>query len=217
MAFSSVLGASSVIKPGVVTTATRPSSPFVGQMIYDTTLSQVLAYNGSAWIVQSGGLVRVYDAALSSTSVTADGIFTSAYSNYLLLMRYTTTGNNSISARLRASGTSNSSANYNQQSLSAVTTSPASALISSDTYIQFCTASNGDYKSSCVVNLFSPAVAEPTNFQITNNPSFTGYTAVRLYTWMGNHSIATAYDGIELFCAGTMAGTFAVYGYAKTV
>ena len=216
MAFSSVLGASSVVKPGVVTTATRPSSPFVGQLIYDTTVSTVLAWNGSAWI-GTGGLTRVYDAALSSTSVTADGIFTSAYSNYLLLMRYTTVGNNAIYARLRASGTSNSSANYNQQLLAATTTVPASALISSDTSIQFCTASYGDYKSSCVVNLFSPAVAEPTNFQITNNPSHTGYTAVRLYTWMGNHSVATAYDGIELFCAGTMAGTFAVYGYSKTV
>ena len=50
MAFSSVLGASSVIKPGVVTTATRPSSPYEGQAIYETDTDSLLVYNGTSWI-----------------------------------------------------------------------------------------------------------------------------------------------------------------------
>ena len=51
MPLSTVLGAQSLIKPGVCTTATRPASPYTGQAIYDTTLSQVLVYNGTAWVV----------------------------------------------------------------------------------------------------------------------------------------------------------------------
>ena len=84
MAFSSVLGASSVVKPGVVTTATRPSSPFVGQLIYDTTLSQTLAYNGSAWVVQTGGLVLVSSTTIPAavTSYTINNVFSSTYQNY---------------------------------------------------------------------------------------------------------------------------------------
>lgn len=70
MAFSSVLGASSVIKPGVVTTATRPSSPFVGQMIYDTTLSQVLVYNGSAWTI-TGSKIVAYTSNATTTITSA--------------------------------------------------------------------------------------------------------------------------------------------------
>ena len=50
MPLSTVLGAQSVVKPGVCTTATRPASPFTGQLIYDTDLSQTLAWNGSAWV-----------------------------------------------------------------------------------------------------------------------------------------------------------------------
>jgi hypothetical protein len=34
----------------------------------------------------------------------------------------------------------------------------------------------------------------------------------------GNHSTATAYDGLKLLVtAGTMTGTYAIYGYSKTV
>ena len=84
MAFSSVLGASTVIKPGVVTTATRPSSPFVGQLIYDTTVSQTLAYNGSAWVVQTGGLTLIKTQTIGTavSSVTVSDVFSSTYDNY---------------------------------------------------------------------------------------------------------------------------------------
>ena len=194
----------------------------LGQLCYLEATNVVQYYTGSAWATvgpsSAGGLICVKaETALSGTSVTADNVFSSTYSNYLLLMRYTTVGNNAIFARLRVGGTSNSTANYNYQSISAVAAVPASGLTASDTSIQFCTASNGDFKSSTIVNLFSPAVAEPTNFQILNNPSLAAYTTVRLYEWMGNHSPATAYDGIEFFCAGAMAGTYAIYGYSKTV
>lgn len=50
MPFSSVLGASSVIKPGVCTSTTRPSVPYEGQLIYETDTDLILAYNGSSWV-----------------------------------------------------------------------------------------------------------------------------------------------------------------------
>jgi len=85
MAFSSVLGASSVVKPGVVTTATRPSSPFVGQLIYDTTVSQTLAWNGSAWVVQNGGLVRVGGGTMSGSATTFSNVFSATYDAYQIV------------------------------------------------------------------------------------------------------------------------------------
>jgi hypothetical protein len=49
MPLSSVVGAQSIVKPGVCTSSTRPASPYVGQCIYetDTLLSKV--WTGSAW------------------------------------------------------------------------------------------------------------------------------------------------------------------------
>jgi hypothetical protein len=49
MPLSTVLGAQSLVQPAVCTTATRPASPYTGQAIYDTTVTQVLVWNGTAW------------------------------------------------------------------------------------------------------------------------------------------------------------------------
>jgi hypothetical protein len=49
MPLSSVVGAQSIMKPGVCTSSTRPASPYDGQMIYETDTEKTLVYNGSAW------------------------------------------------------------------------------------------------------------------------------------------------------------------------
>lgn len=49
MPLSSVLGAQSLVRPGVCTSSTRPASPFDGQVIYETDTDKVLAWDGSQW------------------------------------------------------------------------------------------------------------------------------------------------------------------------
>jgi len=56
------------LKPGVCTTATRPASPFTGQLIYDTTIAQTLIWSGSAWVPDSK-VVQIVTAT-HATSVT---------------------------------------------------------------------------------------------------------------------------------------------------
>jgi hypothetical protein len=52
MPITSQIGSSSLIKPGVVdSAATRPASPFEGQMLYEKDTDRVLVYNGSAWVM----------------------------------------------------------------------------------------------------------------------------------------------------------------------
>ena len=50
MPLSSVVGAQSIVKPGVCTSSTRPASPYDGQMIYETDTDATRVWNGSAWV-----------------------------------------------------------------------------------------------------------------------------------------------------------------------
>ena len=50
MPITNYLPSSRLIQPGVCTSATRPASPFEGQVIYETNTKTILIYNGSAWI-----------------------------------------------------------------------------------------------------------------------------------------------------------------------
>ena len=51
MGITQQIGASSLIKPGVVdNTAARPASPYEGQMVYEKDTKNSLIYNGSAWV-----------------------------------------------------------------------------------------------------------------------------------------------------------------------
>lgn len=49
MPLSSVLGAQSLVRPGVCTSTTRPASPFEGQTIYETDTDLVKSFDGTNW------------------------------------------------------------------------------------------------------------------------------------------------------------------------
>ena len=77
MPLSSVVGAQSIIKPGVCTSSTRPAVPFEGQMIYETDTDKVLVWNGTAWYANwntAWGLVGSASTTTSDTSITAEEV-----------------------------------------------------------------------------------------------------------------------------------------------
>ena len=82
------------LRPGVCTSTTRPSTPFEGQMIYETDTDLTYIYGGSAWQQVSGGtavgnsgLVYITGGTQSgSTALNVDNCFTSTYRNYRIVM-----------------------------------------------------------------------------------------------------------------------------------
>ena len=75
MGISQQIGSSSLIKPGVCTSSTRPASPYEGQVIYETDTDLTSVWNGTAWrimsasTVASGSVLQVVYAQ-TSTAVT---------------------------------------------------------------------------------------------------------------------------------------------------
>ena len=76
MPITSQLAPGSIAKPGVCTSSTRPASPYQGQMIWQTDNSQLLVYNGSAWVCltpQSGSATnQISTTNTTPTTLTSD-------------------------------------------------------------------------------------------------------------------------------------------------
>jgi hypothetical protein len=80
MPLSSVVGAQSIIKPGVCTSSTRPAVPFEGQMIYETDTDKVLVYNGTDWkqtptAATAGAVLQVVQGTYSTQVVSSTNTY----------------------------------------------------------------------------------------------------------------------------------------------
>lgn len=218
MPFSSVLGASSVIKPGVCTSSTRPSVPYEGQLIYETDTDRVASWNGSAWVyTATGGLITVKgETAFSNVAnVTADGVFTSAYTNYRMIIRFQISVGQ-LSFQLRAA-TVDATTNYSTQSIVANGATLSGARTTSTSNANIGNNGNGAFWGLAVVELSGPQLAEPTLYQsqfLRQDGNYTTATVIQNY--YGNHSDSTSYDGIKLLgTSANITGSYTIYGYAK--
>lgn len=77
------------LRPGVCTSTTRPSTPFEGQMIYETDTNRVLVYEGAAWVMIADTdtppgleLVKTQTIGSAVATVTVTNCFSSTYDSY---------------------------------------------------------------------------------------------------------------------------------------
>jgi hypothetical protein len=78
MGITQNIGASSLIKPGVIdNAAARPASPYEGQAVYQKDTDQFLIYNGNAWVclTPQSAVVNTLEstASTSYTNLTTSG------------------------------------------------------------------------------------------------------------------------------------------------
>ena len=69
MPLSSVVGAQSIVKPGVCTSTTRPASPYVGQCIYETDTLLAKVWDGSTWADYPQGKANTASPTFTGTVV----------------------------------------------------------------------------------------------------------------------------------------------------
>jgi len=190
-----------------------------GQFAFLEDSNSTLFYDGSAWqaVASTSGLVcvKAQTAVSAAASATADSIFTSTYTNYLLLVNFTTSADQ-LCIRLRASGVSTATG-YNTQQLIVDDTTITGARVTSQVNIRIQQSVGAE--SSSLIHIFNPQLAIPTRLTMhtsLNNSNYT--TGLNLNMRASNQSGSTAFDGIELLAlTGTWTGNYAIYGYSKTV
>lgn len=196
-----------------------------GQLCYLSSTNVVQYYDGAAWATvgpATGGLtcVKAETAFTAAATVTADGIFTSSYTNYLLQFTSTCATNQNITLQLRASGVTATGANYNDQLLQASSTTVSGSRSASATSFDIQTSSASSLYNFAQVTFFQPQLARATGFAaLSSYNASASYAQPIRQDWFGNHTVATAYDGFIISVSGgeTLTGSYAVYGYSKTV
>ena len=207
MPFSSVLGSSSVIKPGVCTSSTRPSVPYEGQLIYETDTDRVASYNGSAWVyTATSGLVLIKSQTIGTavSSVAVTSVFSSTYASYLVVVSNSTGNGNQIGLQIGAAAAGYFGGGLHINSSGTITGYGFGA-VSSFTKILNETDGQG-------YGLYMTIM----------NPNLAVRTAVVAHGGFGGHfagvlADATAYTGFTLTTTGTFTGgDIRVYGYANS-
>lgn len=212
MPLSSVLGASTLIKPGVVTSSTRPSVPYEGQLIYETDTDRIAAYNGAAWVTQNGlQLIKTQTIGSAVSSVEVTGAFSSTYDNYLILVSGGV-GSTNLNLRLTLGSTATGYSyggfyvQYSSASVIATATNTA-------TYFDVGYANANAISSR--MELESPNLAKRTIIRAQATGSSTTWYRFDYAGFLDND---TQYTSFTLTCStGTITGgTIRVYGYANS-
>jgi len=163
----------------------------------------------------SGTGASLSGAKITLTTCTAakiSGVFSADYENYLLVGRaITTTGD--IYAQFMV-GTTETTTNYNYAMMQAYAGAGVTAVRTAGTtaLTMFAMGAGTTTYCSSTVDIFAPQLATATLWQCTNNRSDNSYGLPANYLWHGNQSDNTQFDGLRLFSAGNITGTFYIYG-----
>jgi hypothetical protein len=132
---------------------------------------------------------------------------------YLIVLNYTQSNTAGVASfRYRTGGTSNSTANYSYQNT--LFTSSATLSIASGATSQVVVPNYGAAGSAGNLNILAPQLSQKTLVTGTLITESAGGNMIV----GGGFTSTTQFDGIEfLISLGTVTGTYAIYGYSKTV
>lgn len=192
-----------------------------GQFAYIEATNATQYYDGAAWQTVGGSpgfvCVKSETAFTGATTVEADSVFSSTYTNYKMFIRYQTSSTGDIYLRMRASGASATGANYDSQLVAGTATTASAYRETGQTSMYVGDDSNGAFWSTIELTIYAPNLAEPTLVTSINNRNNGSYAVNVSQVFAANHTLSTAYDGIQIILgSGTITGAYTIYGYGKT-
>jgi hypothetical protein len=186
--------------------------------------------------VAAGGLVQIVPTSIAATggsgsvsttgavsftsasAISLNSCFTSTYDNYKIMFNVTSASSNNYPIlRLRASGTDNSSSNYNfgiiERNTTNTTVTGYAGNSSTSFQLGYCLTAG----ASNTVDLFSPFATDYTSYLMTGTTKNATVSSANYGEWKnGGTSVTTSYDGFSIIAgSGTITGTVQIYGYKK--
>ncbi len=223
MGLSNQIGASSLIKPGVIdSAATRPASPYEGQVIFQKDTDQLLVWNGTAWVIpnqttQNPEGLELVTATTFTTSSNPfiNGCFSSTYDNYRILISLSTSASTNLRIRWRyGTSTTDTTTKYDRFGATLSGATVTSIISTSETsFYPVSTTAGATELAPVTIDFYSPNVAIQSVAQ--SNGWNTSSGATHLVNCRMNNT--TQYTGLELFVdSGTLTGSIRVYGYRNS-
>lgn len=146
------------------------------------------------------------------TSVSLNGVFTTAYDNYRVICSLSASTSTEVQGRLRVSNSDDTTSNYADQRLFAT-----AGTISGNRETAKSSVRLGESETTpafFVADFIAPALSVPTQF-ISSNVKVSATTPF-LNVFAGGHNVSSVFTGFTVIAAsGNISGTLSVYGYAK--
>lgn len=172
------------------------------------TPSSVSAVGGSSSIsITKTGLIEF----TTCEDFYVDGVFSSTYENYLIVMSSAPNTQSQVVFRFRGSGATYSSTTYNFQKANFSSTSITAAKTNTDSYFDLDNQNNGVVNGSHIW-IYRPNVAAQSSYRYYG---YSGVNTVELNAYGGVETSSTQHDGwaIGLTGSNTITGYATVYGY----
>jgi hypothetical protein len=185
-------------------------------LTYNKDTSGLELYDGSAFgpVGSDSGLIHIETQTYSAVSSFnfSNNVFSSTYETYKIIINNLSSASGEIRVRLRASGTPDSTNNYETQRLTASATT-VSASRGTGTFQSVGSAGTLGYM---LINLDvnNPFLSRFTTFRNIGASVDNSNTLLVDNTII--HKVASSFDSIEFFPqTGTFSGTAILYGYRK--
>jgi len=191
-----------------------------GQFAYLEDSNTTQYYDGSAW--QSVGALAFITGATFTTVASvsfASGVFTSTYSNYLVVVNFTASSvDQNVSLRVNNAGSARTANEYFGSKLSASTAAAVAATASNPaTSFNMSALSNSYPASGLTMTVYQPQVST-----VRTTLSYHGFGAANTGAPLSfvaggvTYDTAESHDGLTFLVGGTMSGFYKVYGITNS-
>jgi hypothetical protein len=190
------------------------TTPLEGQMTWLEDVNAYQYWNGTAWVSAArgtgAGLIHIATQTVSGvTAINFNDCFSSAFTNYKVVVDGGATTRNELFARLRVGGVPASGSDYIQALIFRDVTGLTSV------YNTGTAASIGfteNTKSISSVDIGNPFTATKTSFAAVG-ASAAGAVGAIIWLAGNGHNLTNSYDGISILSANAFTGQVSVYGY----
>ena len=190
----------------VSTTGTLALAQFASGVLYCISAG-VFIFEAYGVAASSSGLTQIVaeTAFTGVTTITADNVFTSTYSNYLILWR-ATSGSGAMTLQYRVGGVTTTTSYQRQMFISSSTTNTGER--ASDAVIGE-TSNNAAF----AITVYGPQIAAET--LATSLGMRNASSNITVDTVAHKQTASTQFDGFILTIGSASTGYYSVYGYKK--